>query len=192
MDTPVKKIVLVDMDGVLANFELACQQCWRRLYPDLPFIELEERTTHDIKQQYATLGENYGNKMRDIIHSNGFYATLEVMNGAKEGLDRLKQSGYEVFICTAQARNTKCAPEKAEWVNRHLGSEWVERMIITRDKTMVRGDILIDDKPVITGLYSPCFTHIIYDQPYNRLVDSGRPRLTWSCSDAVVANVLKC
>lgn len=37
------------------------------------------------------------------------------------------------------------------WVERHLGPQFVERIILTRDKTVVLGDLLIDDKDTIQG-----------------------------------------
>lgn len=37
------------------------------------------------------------------------------------------------------------------WVERHLGPEFLDKVILTRDKTIVSGDILIDDKPDILG-----------------------------------------
>jgi hypothetical protein len=36
-------------------------------------------------------------------------------------------------------------------VERNLGPQFVERIILTRDKTMVLGDLLIDDKDTIQG-----------------------------------------
>ena len=39
-----------------------------------------------------------------------------------------------------------------EWVEEHLGRDWTLRLILTRDKTVVNGHILIDDKPKITGM----------------------------------------
>lgn len=37
------------------------------------------------------------------------------------------------------------------WVEKHLGHDFLEQVILTRDKTLVTGDILIDDKPDILG-----------------------------------------
>ena len=34
----------------------------------------------------------------------------------------------------------------------HLGSEFTERVMPTRDNALVRGDVLIDDKPTIGGI----------------------------------------
>ena len=62
-----------------------------------------------------------------------------------------------------------CAAEKYAWVERHLGAEWKGRILITSDKTLVRGDVLIDDKPLITGAEaSPAWAHLLFDAPYNR------------------------
>ena len=41
-----------------------------------------------------------------------------------------------------------------EWVQEHLGQDWTGRMIVTKDKTMAYGDILIDDRPNVTGTNS--------------------------------------
>ena len=41
-----------------------------------------------------------------------------------------------------------------EWVENHLGKDWIDRLILTRDKTMINGDVLIDDKINITGIYN--------------------------------------
>ena len=65
-----------------------------------------------------------------------------------------------------------------QWIKEHLGQEFAERTIITRDKTLVYGDILIDDKPEVTGIHTPAWTHVVYDQPYNR--EATANRLTWN------------
>jgi hypothetical protein len=41
----------------------------------------------------------------------------------------------------------------------HLGSEFTKRVILTRDKTLVRGDVLIDKKPTIGGISTPQWRH---------------------------------
>ena len=68
--------------------------------------------------------------------------------------------------------------EKLSWVERHLGREFMLRTILTRDKTLVRGNVLIDDKPEVKGVMTPEWEHILFDLPCNRNVPSKR-RLTW-------------
>lgn len=42
-------------------------------------------------------------------------------------------------------------PIQYRWVEQNLGPQFVERIILTRDKTVVMGDLLIDDKDNIQG-----------------------------------------
>lgn len=44
-----------------------------------------------------------------------------------------------------------CVCVQYAWVEKHLGHEFLEQVILTRDKTVITGDILIDDKPDILG-----------------------------------------
>ena len=39
--------------------------------------------------------------------------------------------------------------EKYQWVEKYLGKSAVSQLMLTKDKTIVHGDILIDDKPMI-------------------------------------------
>ena len=64
------------------------------------------------------------------------------------------------------------------WVERHFGEAFLPRLILAKDKTWVHGDVLIDDKPEVTGSRTPTWQHVIFDQPFNRGADG--PRMTWS------------
>lgn len=48
------------------------------------------------------------------------------------------------------------------WVEKHLGGDFLEQVILTRDKTVVSGDILIDDKPDVLGEDYVCVVNIIF------------------------------
>ena len=39
------------------------------------------------------------------------------------------------------------------WIEEHLGEDWLDKIIITKDKTVVNGHVLIDDRPNIKGIY---------------------------------------
>jgi 5'-nucleotidase len=68
------------------------------------------------------------------------------------------------------------------------GSEFTKGVILPRDKTLVRGDVLIDDKPTIGGISTPQWRHVLFDQPYNRHL-SG-PRVQWENWREVLAQQL--
>merc|ERR1712048_1391600 len=56
----------------------------------------------------------------------------------------------------------------------------------------VRGDVLIDDKPHISGSQQPVWTQIVFDAPHNTEIDmNGRRRLlNWAGWHAVVSDEL--
>ena len=84
-----------------------------------------------------------------------------------------------LHVCTAPLTQYRyCVPEKYEWVERHLGADFIRNVVIAKDKTLVRGDVLIDDRPEITGHLAPAWRPLVYDQPYNRA--RGGPRMTWA------------
>jgi 5'-nucleotidase len=125
---------------------------------------------------------NYHEKYRKLIHEitlrKDFFRSLPILPGAKAALELLLHLGHEVRIVTApKIEHTPCVPEKYAWVEEHLGREWVKRLMVTCDKTFVHGNILIDDKPIITGAQRPTWEHVLYDQPYNKAQPNRR--LTW-------------
>lgn len=177
-------IVLVDLDGVTADLEGKFWELWATYYPEAPRVHPSDRRTFYIEEQ---IGQEWTTLVRRIIHEEGFYSCLEPMPGALEGISTLQERGHEVIICTAPVTSPYCAPEKLEWVARHLGTEMATHMIISKDKTLVRGDVLFDDRPSITGKLQPVWTHILCDQPYNR--SSVGPRATWKTLPEVIQNV---
>jgi len=58
-------------------------------------------------------------------------------------------------------------------------------MIVTKDKTIIHGDILIDDNPDVKGVQEPTWQHILYSQPYNSQVNSKK-RMTWENWESVI------
>lgn len=62
----------------------------------------------------------------------------------------------------------------------HLGRDFVKRLILTKDKTLVFGDFLIDDKPEIKGVKLPSWEHLIFDQPYNINIINNKRRINWN------------
>lgn len=185
--------ILVDQDGVLANFDLAFYQKWQAsdYASEFPPIEYADRNTFYVAHQYPN---EYRNIIYEMITEKGFFENLPPHQGAVEALQAMQQAGHDVFICTSPLSTWQhCVGEKFAWVEKHLGHEWTKCIIITKDKTLVRGDVLIDDKPNITGVMTPTWTHVFYDCPYNRpphiKESDDRPRLTWQNWQQVLESI---
>ncbi len=168
--------ILVDMDDVLADFDAEFLKRWRERHPEKMYVPLEERKTFYVKESYP---KDLQPLVSEIYLEPGFFREMMPVDGGVEAVKTMQQMGLEIFICTSPLNTYKnCVLEKYEWVEQHFGSGWVDSIILTRDKTLVKGDILIDDKPVITGAESvPMWEHILYDRPYNRNI--VQKRLTW-------------
>ena len=168
--------ILIDMDGVLADFDGTFLKLWRELHPDKFFVPIEERRSFFVKDEYP---DELKPLMSKIIWGPGFFRHMLPVEGGKEALTEMEEMGYEVFICTSPLSTYRnCVLEKFEWVDKHLGPKWVNRIILTKDKTLVKADYLIDDKPEITGVENnPTWEHIVFDRPYNREVK--KRRITW-------------
>lgn len=168
-------IILVDMDGVLADFESNMAQRWLALHPQGPTYP-RERDTWDA---WEILPDHTKDTFIEIMCEEGFFHTMPPIPGSLEAVQEMSRLGHEVFLCTAPVISSDiCSMEKVMWVRKHLGTAYVKRMIITSDKTVVHGDLLIDDKPLITGVAKPTWEHVIYTHCYNRNV-TGQKRLTW-------------
>lgn len=168
----MSKVILVDQDGPLAGFEERFLELWQEKYPHYPAVKLEE-----LKHFYTTL--NYPKEIRDkvieIQTAPGYIRSLPMKPGAREALNEMVVAGHDVRICTTVQLNYKnCVLEKFLWVEDNLGPEWVKKIIMTRDKTMVRGDFLIDDRPQIEGSMTPTWEHVVWDYSYNRHIEARR------------------
>ena len=102
-------------------------------------------------------------------------------DGAVEGLNRLWQVA-EVWICTKPLEvNPTCRDDKAKWLETYFGEDWLDRLIITPNKSMVRGDILLDDAPHIDWLEHAVWHSVIFPTTWNDEGSkwAGMPRWGW-------------
>lgn len=170
-------LVLVDMDGVLADFEAAFLAAWRHNNPSLSYVEVADRDVFYVKDQYPL-------EHRELVHAvhgvEGFFRSLPPVEGALVAMEEMASAGLDVFICTAPlTSNLFCASEKHAWVQEHLGKPWLKRTVVASDKTLVRGDFLVDDRPLVDGLLTPTWQHVVFGAPYNQ--SSPSPRMeSWA------------
>ncbi|NXK23208.1 NT5C protein, partial [Arenaria interpres] len=188
--------VLVDMDGVLADFEGAVLRGFVARFPGEPRVELAERRGFSVREQYCSLREDLGGSPAgtgegggtrpSVYESPGFFLELDPIPGALEAMQEMvRMQDTEVFICTSPLKKYEhCIVEKYKWVEKHLGPKFVERIILTRDKTVVSADLLFDDKDTIRGAeQNPSWEHILFTCCHNSRFQLQPPRrrlLSWA------------
>lgn len=165
-------IILLDQDGVLADFEHAFIDAWRARHPDIAPVAFDDRKSFYIREDYAP---ELRAKAEAIYTAPGFIRNLPPVPGALDAVKELLALGMDVRICTSPlSQFENCVAEKYLWVEKHLGRDATNRLVLTKDKTLVHGNLLIDDKPHIQGAVKPRWKHILFDAPYNRDV-TDRP-----------------
>lgn len=76
----------------------------------------------------------------------GFFLKLNEIENAIQSINILKEK-YDVWILTRPSvKNVNCYTEKAQWIWDHLGFDMVQKLIISCDKSLLKGDYLIDDQ----------------------------------------------
>lgn len=169
-------IILVDQDGPLADFEKEFLNMWRVRFPNEHFIPLHKRRTFYIRDDYPT---KLRDKVESIYLAPGFYLNLPPVTGSVEALKKMIELGHDVYICTSPLSiYENCVLEKYQWVEKHLGEDFTKRIIFSKNKQIIRGQFLIDDKPTIIDDEKAEWNHILYDCPYNQEIKDKR-RLTW-------------
>src|SRR3989344_7803104 len=169
-------VILIDLDGVIADFELGFLGLWRKNYSQEFFVPLDKRKAFKIKDDYPKELEK---KVSSIYFREGFFKSLPEISGSIEAVKKISNNGHQVFICTnPMTGHVTCVMEKFEWIRERFGAKWDKKIIVTEDKTLTSADILIDDKPEVTGLKTPTWKLVLFDQPYNRHVQNVH-RITW-------------
>jgi|SRR5690606_1016030 len=136
-----KKNILIDVDGVLANFDQTFINVAKNMFginvvqhPDIwDFCEFPEIKPY--KDQI----------MNDIIHIPGIVGNMEVYDGAKEMVQALR-SKANVIACTDSAYPGIFATERVIWLMEEFNFK-KEDIIFSGRKYLINARMLIDDKP---------------------------------------------
>lgn len=168
-----KPVILIDMDGVLADFDTEISTRVKNRHPHIALLETRDNFYFsDEYPEYKTL-------IRDISNEAGFFDSLPLIDNALEGWQRIIDLGYHPRICSSPIKsNPHSEVEKRAWLRRHFaphfGPDIADEAIITSDKYLVDGLALIDDRPELRHAAEASWQHVIFDQPYNHTVNKPR------------------
>ncbi len=77
----------------------------------------------------------------------GFFRDMEEMEGAMKAYRYLHEN-FETYILTRPSiLNPMSYTEKREWVEKHMGLDICDNLILNPHKGLMKGDYLIDDTP---------------------------------------------
>ena len=113
------KIVYVDMDNVLVNFQSGIDK-------------LSSKQFNEFKGRYYQVPN--------------IFSLMDPLEGALDAFEKLS-SKYDTYILsTAPWTNTTAWQDKIEWVQKYLGKLAYKKLILSHHKNLNAGDYLIDDR----------------------------------------------
>lgn len=118
-DTKGKKVLYVDMDNVLVDFQSGLDQ-------------IDEKTKEAYKGH------------EDDIPS--LFALMKPMPGAIKAFNLLAKKFDTFILTTAPWENPTSLTDKRDWVKKYLPESGYKRLIITHHKNLNKGDFIIDDR----------------------------------------------
>lgn len=151
-------IIYIDMDDTLVNFTKARLEALRN-NPNQPYPQ----------SQY------------------GFFANLEPIEDAVWAYNTLCEEHYVYFLTAPSVKNPLCYTEKRISIEKLFGYDACSKLIIADDKSLFKGDILIDDRANSNNQdkFEGMFIHFGSKEYPNwkTIVKLIQTHKTWACSD---------
>ena len=174
-----KESLLIDMDGVMADTMGGMFNYVERQYG--------HSLAHEDVRDYWFSGLPK-TEIIEALRSEGFYRNLDVITGAVRAVNRLRNEfNGNVYVCSAPMSGAETSiTEKRDWLTEHFDEDFAREAIITTDKTVVPGRIIVEDNPDIRG---GMWQQVMFDQPYNREVQY--PRMYGWCDLQVIRDEMQ-
>ena len=113
------KILYIDMDGVLVNFQTGIDK-----------LTEQQRQEHLGKEDECP----------------GIFGLMEPQPGAIDAFNELSQLFDTYVLSTAPWENDTAWTDKLNWVKKYLGKPAYKRLILSHNKHLNSGDFLVDDR----------------------------------------------
>jgi 5'-nucleotidase len=126
-----KKVLYLDIDGVLANFDKAVEA----LCPDINSPEMRQNSAFRTQ------------KVLELCRCNPtVFQELEPIDGALEAVEHLFHLYNVYFLSSPMWHLPASFMGKRLWVENYFGEKALRRLILTHRKDLCIGDFLVDDR----------------------------------------------
>jgi 5'-nucleotidase len=181
-------IVLVDMDGVMADFDDGA-------LVDIPQSKRVFKTEFYVTDHY---NKKISEKIKAVHDAPGFFEGLKPMSGLFEGWQALIDNGYDPRVDSAPLRSNPTSVEgKIKWLDRvmvpQFGASVIEKATIGKEKWREKGLALLDDRPTVPrgpdGTDVAEWQHILFGWDHLDevpLADTAFRLLSWHDTDKLL------
>lgn len=152
-------IIVCDIDNVLNDFLLKTLALYNSRYGK--DIKSSDITTYKFSD---CLSKEDANGIVKLFTEKELWDSLEPLPHAKWGIETLINKGHKVIIATATHESN--FEWKCNWMAKHFPMIHPKDIIRIHDKSLLRGDVLIDDCP--EQLINSYCERICFDYLYNQ------------------------
>lgn len=159
--------ILVDVDGVCANFVDHCFNTLRGLgYPnDFSIKDVQDWDLFDL------LPAGQKRILIDQLKNPLWWSTMPMLLGAKEIITSWQENGHDVvFVTSPWLSCDEWDARRRDWLRGNFGVD-PHNVMCARRKDLITGDVFIDDKlEHVEGWAEkhPAGLAVVFDAPYNQ------------------------
>lgn len=167
----MSKKILVDMDGIVADLATPWFEIYNKRHPD-DILTTENQRTWDFGKSAKYKGDIYS-----ILKTEGLYRELKPIEGSQDAIKAIQaikaadgSAAYEVFFLTASITAPDILADKSWWVRHHFPNVPIKNFFTGYKKSMVKGDVFIDDSPRNMSEYRAAWPDakiLTIEYPYN-------------------------
>lgn len=167
MDVNKIKTIGIDLDSVLNNLH----EEWLRRYNE---DYNDNLTPKDIKSFDIHKYVKCGMQIHKYLNEVGFFRNLKPMPHAQEITKKLIRY-YDVYVVTATSPNN--ALEKSLWLREHFPHLNIDKLILSKDKSIINIDLLIDD--AVHNIINFPNQALVFDHAWNRNISGYERVYNW-------------
>jgi len=151
--------ILVDMDEVLADAIGQFINWYER-----DFGVRYKREQLEGTRLAHVVPEEHREKVIGYPHQPGFFKDMAVIEDSQMVLEELSKR-HEIYIASAAMEFKHSLYDKYEWLDEHFPFIHWKRRILCGDKSVLRGDVLIDDHDFNLSVFTG--RPIMFSAPHN-------------------------
>jgi 5'-nucleotidase len=160
--------IIIDMDEVIADAIERFLEWYERDFG----VRYTKADLHGTKL-HLLVPEEHRRIVKQYPHQKGFFKDLPLIKYSREVLEEL-HNRFEVYVASAAMEFPSSLQDKNEWLDQYFPFIHWKRRIFCGDKSVLKGDILIDDHDFNLSVFDGrpiIFTasHNVNETKYERL-----------------------
>lgn len=173
-------IFLFDVDGVCGDLVSKLLLDLSKDFDNLPKYEDIHDHGQLLDPHNSVLTKEQLKVAHNLMLSEGYSNTFDVIDGCKLTIDQLKNTGHTIKWVTAPYYRSKTwCFDRLLWLKTHFAAT-DDDVIFAQDKSLTFGDVFVDDKESNVEAWQHRWRDgkaLLFTQPWN--MKSDLPRGTW-------------